>query len=104
MEGGRTQYLGTVVVGQVFDKANWSCNHAILQCVTIAFMLTVRLVLCHDKLATPQPGGYGWITSDLSGPFKGRSGNRFWYCFSCIGQERLAQWQIALAQVDETLS
>jgi uncharacterized protein (DUF427 family) len=33
-----------------------------------------------DEQVTPQPGGFygGWITSDLTGPFKGVPGSRGW--------------------------
>ena len=33
-----------------------------------------------DERVTPQPGNFygGWITSDISGPFKGAPGTQFW--------------------------
>ncbi len=33
-----------------------------------------------DERVTPQPGGFygGWITADLTGPFKGGPGTEFW--------------------------
>jgi hypothetical protein len=33
-----------------------------------------------DERAHPQPGGFygGWITSDLTGPFKGEPGSAGW--------------------------
>ena len=33
-----------------------------------------------DERVTPQPGGFygGWVTSNLTGPFKGAGGTEFW--------------------------
>jgi len=33
-----------------------------------------------DEVARPQPGGFygGWVTSNLTGPFKGEPGTEFW--------------------------
>ena len=33
-----------------------------------------------DEQASPQPGGFygGWVTSNLTGPFKGSPGTEFW--------------------------
>ncbi len=33
-----------------------------------------------DERATPQPGGFygGWVTANLTGPFKGAGGTEFW--------------------------
>jgi uncharacterized protein (DUF427 family) len=41
-----------------------------------------RMDACYvdEELVTPQPGGFygGWITSEITGPFKGGPGTRGW--------------------------
>ena len=82
---GRAQYFDVIVDGQVLSHVAWSYpsptpSFAILRDHIAFYAQPFDLCLVGGERATPQPGGFygGWITSDLSGPFKGVPGSRFW--------------------------
>lgn len=82
---GHARYLDVVVDGQVLTKVAWSyptptANFAILRDHIAFYAQPFDSCLVGRERAMPQPGGFygGWITSDLSGPFKGVPGSRFW--------------------------
>ena len=82
---GHARYLDVIVDGQVLTKVAWSyptptLSFAILRDHIAFYAQPFDTCLVGGERATPQPGGFygGWITSDLSGPFKGVPGSRLW--------------------------
>ena len=67
------------------ENAAWSYPEPSAGFVPITDHLAVyagRVDACFvgDERATPQPGGFygGWITANLTGPFKGGPGSQGW--------------------------
>lgn len=82
---GHARYFDVIVGGQVLTQVAWSypsptANFAILRDHIAFYAQPFDSCLVDGERVTPQPGGFygGWITSDLSGPFKGVPGSRFW--------------------------
>ena len=82
---GHAQYFDVIVDGQVLTNVAWSyptptANFAILRDHIAFYAQPFDSCFVGGERATPQPGGFygGWITSDLSGPFKGVPGSRLW--------------------------
>jgi uncharacterized protein (DUF427 family) len=82
---GLSQYWSVQVGDRLVENAAWSYPdpwegfEAIKD--AIAFN-AARMDACYvdEHLVTPQPGGYygGWITPDITGPFKGAPGTERW--------------------------
>ena len=82
---GHAKYFDVIVDGQVLTNVAWSyptptANFAILRDHIAFYAQPFDSCFVGGERATPQPGGFygGWITSDLSGPFKGVPGSRLW--------------------------
>ena len=81
---GPAEYWSLVNGIERLDGAAWSYPHplagaeALSSC--IAFYPSGLSCTVDGALVRPQPGGFygGWITPDLTGPFKGDSGSRSW--------------------------
>ncbi len=82
---GNARYFDVVVEGQLLTKAAWSypaptAGFEALRDHVAFYAQAFDACLVGGEQVTPQPGGFygGWITSDVSGPFKGVPGSRFW--------------------------
>jgi uncharacterized protein (DUF427 family) len=82
---GEAVYFDVVLNGEIFGEVAWSYPEP-----TSAFESLRNHIAFYawpfdqcsvdDERVTPQPGDFygGWITSDITGPFKGVPGSRFW--------------------------
>jgi uncharacterized protein (DUF427 family) len=82
---GHARYFDVIVEGQRLVKAAWSYPAPTVGFAALRDHLAFyaeQFDACYvgGERVTPQPGGFygGWITADLSGPFKGVLGSRFW--------------------------
>lgn len=82
---GVATYVDVVIDGQVFADIGWryaapTPPFAMLRDHIAFYADPFDLCLVDGDRVTPQPGGFygGWITSRLTGPFKGIPGSRFW--------------------------
>ena len=82
---GHARYFDVFVEGQLLTKAAWSypaptAKFDALRDHIAFYAHSFDTCLVEGEQVTPQPGGFygGWITSDVSGPFKGVPGSRFW--------------------------
>jgi uncharacterized protein (DUF427 family) len=83
---GRASYLDLVApTGRVAERAAWTYERPTPGFEPIAGALAVmpgRVDRCvvDGEVVEPQPGGFygGWITSRVTGPFKGAPGTRGW--------------------------
>lgn len=82
---GRARYWSIQAGGQVSPDAGWSYPDPspayadIADCVAV-YAGRMDRCLVGGEIVTPQPGGFygGWITADLTGPFKGIPGSDYW--------------------------
>ncbi len=82
---GHARYFDVSVENQLLPNAAWSyltptAKFAALRDYIAFYAWSFDGCLVDGEQVTPQPGGFygGWITSDVSGPFKGIPGSRFW--------------------------
>ena len=82
---GAARYWTIRVADAVADRAAWSYPNPAASFAPIRDHLAVyagAMDACFvgDEAVTPQPGGFygGWVTSDLTGPFKGVPGSMGW--------------------------
>jgi len=82
---GRAIYHDIVADGRVADRVAWSYPRpdpafAVLLDHVAIYPAAMDRCTVDGELVRPQPGGFygGWITSKVSGPFKGEPGTQFW--------------------------
>lgn len=82
---GNAIYYDVTIAGEVFPDVAWSYPaptraFASLRDHIAFYAAPFDGCFVDSERVVPQPGGFygGWITSDLSGPFKGVPGSRFW--------------------------
>jgi uncharacterized protein (DUF427 family) len=82
---GHARYFDLVVGAQRLTRAAWSyraptAKFEALREYIAFYAQSLDACLVGGEQVKPQPGGFygGWITSDVSGPFKGIPGSRFW--------------------------
>ena len=82
---GKASYLDVVGGDRVAARAAWFYPHpepayAALRGHVGIYAATMDRCLVDGELVVPQPGGFygGWITSAVSGPFKGIPGSQGW--------------------------
>ncbi len=81
---GRATYWDVVVGGRRLPRAAWSYPRPLEPYAAIAdhvaFYPTELTCTVEGETVRPQAGGFygGWITSDVSGPFKGDPGTLDW--------------------------
>jgi uncharacterized protein (DUF427 family) len=82
---GAARYLDVVGGGLVAERAAWCYPEpapafARLRDHVAIYAEPMDRVLVDGEVVTPQPGGFygGWITSTVTGPFKGVPGSRHW--------------------------
>lgn len=82
---GEAGYWTLTVNGQKSANAAWSYEHPKPVFAPICGYLAFypgRVDECYvdEERVQPQPGGFygGWITSDVTGPFKGEPGSKGW--------------------------
>ena len=82
---GQAAYYSVQAGGAVAQDAAWGYPSPTPAFAAIAGHVAVyagRMEACYvgDDLVVPQPGGFygGWITPELTGPFKGGPGTQFW--------------------------
>ncbi len=82
---GSAAYWDVVVGLRVASRAAWSYPHPTPEYGALTGHLAfycglMDRCLVDGEVARPQPGGFygGWVTSDLSGPFKGVPGSQGW--------------------------
>jgi uncharacterized protein (DUF427 family) len=82
---GAARYLDVLGGERVAERAGWfyprpTATYAELADHVALYAGPMDRVLVDGEVVTPQPGGFygGWITSAVSGPFKGVPGSRGW--------------------------
>lgn len=82
---GAARYLDVVVGAQVAERVAWyyprpTPDFAVLVDHLALYAGPMDEVLVAGERVVPQPGGFygGWITSSVTGPFKGVPGSRGW--------------------------
>jgi uncharacterized protein (DUF427 family) len=82
---GHASYFDVVAGGQLRERAAWSYPDptpafAALRDHVAFYAAAMDECLVDGERVIPQPGGFygGWITSSVTGPFKGVRGSRFW--------------------------
>ena len=82
---GQAVYHDLVVGGRVIPSAAWSYpdpvqRYAVLRDHLAFYAEPVDACLVDGEQVQPQPGNFygGWITSDVTGPFKGVAGSHGW--------------------------
>ena len=82
---GVATYVDVVIDGRVFADIGWRYGDptpafAMLRDHIAFYADPFDLCRVDGERVTPQPGGFygGWITSRVTGPFKGIPGSRFW--------------------------
>jgi uncharacterized protein (DUF427 family) len=82
---GVAAYWDVTVGGATLASVGWSypspsASFAILADHVAFYAAPFDRCTVDGETVTPQPGGFygGWITSGVSGPFKGIPGSRFW--------------------------
>ncbi|MFF3562691.1 DUF427 domain-containing protein [Streptomyces sp. NPDC002574] len=82
---GQAAYWDLVAGGRISHEAAWSCPRPRPGYEEIAGFLAfhpsrVDRCLVDGETVVPQPGGFygGWITSRVTGPFKGAAGTEGW--------------------------
>ncbi len=82
---GRAVYWSLRAGGKTAEAAGWSYPEPTPRFAPIRDHVAVyagRMDACYvgDEQVTPQPGGFygGWITHNLTGPFKGIPGSHGW--------------------------
>ena len=82
---GQAEYYTVQAGGAVARDAGWGYPHPTPAFAAIAGHVAVyagRMDACYvgDDRVVPQEGGFygGWITPELTGPFKGGPGTMFW--------------------------
>ena len=82
---GRAEYWTVRAAGRTAERSGWSYPAPPAPYDVIADHLAVyagMMDACFvgEEQVTPQPGGFygGWITRDLTGPFKGAPGSMGW--------------------------
>jgi uncharacterized protein (DUF427 family) len=82
---GRAVYWTIAANGKTAPAAGWSYPDPTPRFLPIQDFIAVyagKMDFCtvSGEIVTPQPGGFygGWITSDLTGPFKGIAGSMGW--------------------------
>ncbi len=82
---GQAEYYTVQAGGTVARDAGWGYPHPTPDFAAIAGHVAVyagRMDACYvgDNRVVPQEGGFygGWITPELTGPFKGGPGTMFW--------------------------
>ncbi len=82
---GRARYWSVRGGGRTVADAGWSYpeptgTFAALRDHVAVYAAPMDACFVGDEQASPQPGGFygGWVTSNLTGPFKGSPGTEFW--------------------------
>ena len=82
---GEAHYFDVVSADRTAPDAAWGYDHPTPEFAAIAGYVAVyagAMDACFvgDEQVTPQPGGFygGWITDDVTGPFKGSPGTGGW--------------------------
>ncbi len=82
---GRALYFDVVAGARRALQAAWTYprpTHAFARLADHVAFYPAKMDACYvgEERALPQPGGFygGWITSDLTGPFKGEPGSQGW--------------------------
>jgi uncharacterized protein (DUF427 family) len=82
---GHASYFDVMAGGQRRERAAWSYPDptpafAALRDHVAFYAAAMDECLVDGERVIPQPGGFygGWITSSVTGPFKGVRGSRFW--------------------------
>ncbi len=82
---GEASYLDVVGGGQVARRAAWyyptpTGRYSALRQHVAVYAAAMDYCLVDGERVVPQPGGFygGWITSAVSGPFKGGPGSHGW--------------------------
>jgi uncharacterized protein (DUF427 family) len=82
---GRARYWTIAAAGRAAEDVAWSYPDPTPAFADIAGCIAVyagHMDRCTvgEEIVVPQPGGFygGWITSDLTGPFKGAAGTEYW--------------------------
>ena len=80
---GEAIYFDVLVNGETLRDVAWSYPNPAFKSLRdhVAFYAgPFDGCIVDDERVTPQPGNFygGWITSDISGPFKGAPGSLFW--------------------------
>lgn len=82
---GEAIYFDVIVAGEVLRSVGWSyprptAPFAALKDHIAFYPGAFDACFVDGERVTPQAGGFygGWITSDLTGPFKGGPGSNFW--------------------------
>ena len=82
---GRARYWSVRGGGRTVADAGWSYPEptdafAALRDHVAVYAAPMDACFVGDEQASPQPGGFygGWVTSNLTGPFKGSPGTEFW--------------------------
>jgi uncharacterized protein (DUF427 family) len=82
---GQASYYDLVTPSKVAPRAAWTYPHptagftAITGAIAVMAAAVDRCTVNSEQV-TPQPGGFygGWVTSRITGPFKGIPGSRGW--------------------------
>ena len=82
---GRARYWSLREAGETAADCAWSyptptLSFAIIRDHLAVYPAAMQACFVGDEAVTPQPGGFygGWVTSNLSGPFKGGPGTMGW--------------------------
>jgi uncharacterized protein (DUF427 family) len=82
---GRAHYFNVRAGSSIATEAAWAydtTSEAFAPISGYVAFYASRMDACYvdDELVTPQPGGFygGWMTADITGPFKGGPGSRGW--------------------------
>ena len=82
---GHASYCNVTGGGRVMRDAGWfypepSPAFAALRDHVAVYAGMMDACYVGEEQVTPQPGGFygGWVTSNLTGPFKGARGTEFW--------------------------
>ncbi len=82
---GRTRYWSLRTAGRTVPDVGWSYPDpspafAALRDHVAVYAGPMDSCWVGDEQVTPQPGGFygGWVTANLTGPFKGEPGTEFW--------------------------
>ncbi len=82
---GTAAYWTLTANGRIAERAGWSYPeplppYAALRDHIAVYAAAMDACFVGEEQVTPQPGGFygGWITGNLTGPFKGISGSAGW--------------------------
>ena len=82
---GSASYLDVVAGGRRVERGAWTYRSptppfAAIRDAVAFYCAPMDACLVDGEPAAPQPGGFygGWVTSDVTGPFKGEPGTSGW--------------------------